>query len=267
LHVALDAANALRADRPTTGGDGLGAAAQHVLLHAVEHVPVAELEVIAVVHDAIEHYIKGEAFDIAEAYNWTIKESEYESDALRDKAFEEAPAEVEMAQQAFLQFEKWWLTVDPLLHSAEDILYSKEYNVFGTYDGDISIEGKHHPIYKDRESIRITADWKTSNASSSEEAASPEGIYYSYFIQLAVYEIIRREMGLPPADDLLCVSARKDGGFSTIFASELGLSVEDCIDWAKSVILCYRLAEKTKDALRSHAKLTDGVINNNKEEF
>lgn len=218
----------------------------------------------SVVHDAIEHFIKEEEFDIAEAYNWTIKESEFESEALRDKAWEEAPLEVEQAKQAFLQFQKWWLTVKPTLHSAEDILYSLEHNVCGTYDGDISIEGRYHPVYKDMEQVRICADWKTSNASSSKEAAAPEGVYYSYFIQLAIYEMMRREMGFPPADDLLTVSARKDGSFSLVYASELGLDVEECIDWAKAVILCYNLADKTKKALREHAEPT---IDATKEAF
>jgi len=220
----------------------------------------------SVVHDAIEHFIKGEEFDIAENYNWTIKESAFETEELRDKAWEEAPLEVEMAKTAFLQFQKWWMTATPTLHSAEDILYSLEYNVCGTYDGDLSIKREYHPKPElfEKEELRITADWKTSNASASKEAAAPEGVYYSYFIQLAIYELMRREMGFPPADDLLTVSARKDGGFSLIYASELDLTVEECIDWAKAVILCYRLADKSKGKLLAHA---EPQIDPTKEEF
>lgn len=220
----------------------------------------------SVVHDAIEHFIKNEDFDIGEAYAWTIKESEYESEALREKAMEEFDVDVAMATKAFLRFQKWWLSVNPVLHSAEDILYSKEHNICGTYDADISIPGAHHPTMKNKELVRCTTDWKTSNASSSKEAARPEGIGYDYFLQDALYEMMRRELGEEPADDLLVVSARKDGEFSLIYASECGLSVEDCIEWARCVIYCYRMAEKAKKGLLAHAE-AQPEINQEKEAF
>lgn len=207
----------------------------------------------SVVHDAIEHFIKGQDFDIAENYAWNIKECEYDSEALREKAMEEFDEDVAMATKAFLRFQKWWYTATPTLHSAEDILYSLEYNICGTYDADLSIPGIHHPTMKDKEFVRCTTDWKTSNASASKEAAAPEGVYYSYFLQDALYELMRRELGQEPADDLLVVSARKDGEFSLIYASECGLTVEECVDWARAVIFCYRIAEKTKKGLLAHA--------------
>lgn len=222
----------------------------------------------SVVHDAIEHYVLAKphnpekipvpfVFDIAENYNWLIKESEYESEAAEAKAWEQAPEEIEQAKIAFGKFCEWWDSTEPVLYGAEDLLYSKKHNVCGTYDGDLGIKREHHPVFKDdsnaAEVIRVTTDWKTSKASTSKDAASPEGVYYSYFIQLAIYELCRREMGFPPADDLLTVSARKDGGFSLVYASELGLTVQDCIDWAVAVILCYKLAKKTKKALLEHA--------------
>jgi len=144
-----------------------------------------------------------------------------------------------------------------VLYGAEDLLYSMEHNVCGTYDGDLGIPVEAHPmkdLFDGQEIVRVTADWKTSNASKSKDAASPEGVYYSYFIQLAIYELCRREMGFPPADDLLTVSARKDGGFSLVYASELGLTVQECIDWAVAVITCYRLMDKTKKGLLAHAE-------------
>ncbi len=212
----------------------------------------------SVVHDAIEHYIKNQEFDIEENYLWTIKESEFESEVLREKAMIEMPLEVEQAKKAFLQFQLWWDKSSPTLHSAEDILYSLEHNICGTYDADLTIDGK-----------RITADWKTSNASTSVEAAAPEGVYYSYFVQLGIYELMRREMELPPADDLLTVSARKDGSFSLVYASELGLSVQDCLDWAECVIKCYRLMDKSKKALLEHGKPAAEAVEviNSKGEF
>lgn len=222
----------------------------------------------SVVHDAIEHFIKGMDFDIGENYAWTIKESDYESEALREKAMEEFDEDVVMATNAFLQFQKWWLTVTPTLYGAEDILYSKVYNVCGTYDGDIGIPREHHPVAMqwDKDIIRCVADWKTSKTHKE----APEGVSYDYFIQSAIYEILRREMGFEPADDLVIVSARKDGGFSPIFASELGLTIDECVEWAKNVIFCYRMREKTLLGLKKHAELAEAQeapLNQNKEDF
>lgn len=250
-----------------------------------------------VVHDAIEHFVLANpnrevpvldkdgnpvieqdgspamelppimpsGFDIAEQYNWNIKEAfplpelgkEDQFEAERNLAFENAPADIEMANQAFAAFVEWWTTVRPVLYGAEDLLYSLQYNTCGTFDGDLGIPRDAHPCAdlfpKKKHIIRVTADWKTSNASSSESAAMPEGVNYQYFVQSAIYELMRREMGLPEADDLLIVSARKDGGFSLVYASELNLTMEDCLEWAKAVILAYRLCDKTKQGLLAHA--------------
>lgn len=228
----------------------------------------------SVVHDAIEHFIKGEDFDIAEAYMWGIKDAypipEADSGepdlwlAERTLALEDFTVDTEMAKTAFLQFVKWWTATKPVLYGAEDLLYSMEYDVCGTFDGDIGVHRQFHPVFKDDPSkpdiIRCTADWKTSNASKSPAAAMPEGVNYQYYVQSAIYEMIRREMGLEPADDLLIVSARKDGGFTLIYASELGLSVEDCIAWARSVITCFKLAKQTKEGLLAHVEVPEKVV-------
>lgn len=223
----------------------------------------------SVVHDAIEHYVLANTnnpeipniantFDIGEQYMWNIKEAITDVDSPEfQTAMENFEDETNMAKVAFEQFVKWWDETKPVLYGAEDLLYSMEHNVCGTYDGDLGIRREYHPMaemFPDKEIIRCTSDWKTSNASKSKDAASPEGVYYSYFIQLAIYEMCRREMGFPPADDLLTVSARKDGGFSLVYASELGLTVQDCIDWAVAVILCYKLMDKTKKGLLAHAE-------------
>lgn len=221
----------------------------------------------SVVHAAIEAFIKGQDYDIHEQYNWLLKESEFDTEAERELAFKESLLEVEQAKQAFLQFQKWWLTVQPELYGTEEILYSLEHDIAGTYDGDIGVPKTHHPRGHlfEKDIIRCTADWKTSNASNNKDAAAPEGVYYSYFIQSAIYEMMRREMGFEPADDLLIVSARKDGSFSLVYASELDLTIDECIEWAKCVITCYRLMDKTKQGLLAHAET--GAINHNKEAF
>jgi hypothetical protein len=201
--------------------------------------------------------IRRSIFDIGEQYMWNIKEAIEDINSPEyDKAMEAFPDDVEMAKKAFDQFVSWWNNARPTLYGAEDLLYSMDHNVCGTYDGDLGIPVEDHPmkeLFVGKEIVRVTADWKTSNASKSTGAASPEGVYYNYFIQLAIYEMCRREMGFPPADDLLTVSARKDGGFSLVYASELGLTVQECIDWAVAVITCYRLMDKTKSALLDHA--------------
>jgi hypothetical protein len=222
----------------------------------------------SVVHDAIEHYIQDEPFDIAEQYMWGIKEHDYETEAERDQALRDFEGDVEKAKLAYNRAIQWWQEMEPEVYGAEEIVYSMKYNICGTYDMHIGIKVKHHPVFagdpaRDPEGIvRITGDWKTSNASKSEAACMPEGINYQYFIQDAIYEMIRREMGKEPAEDLLVASARKDGEFTTIFASELGLTVEECIDWALSVILSYRLMEKTKKGLVAHAEASNKEASN-----
>lgn len=217
----------------------------------------------SVVHDAIEHYVLAnpnnpdrepstEMFDIAEQYMWNLKEAEYETDAAFDDAMAKFPEEVEQAKAAFAEFVKWWTETTPVLYAAEDLLYSKKHNVCGTFDGDIGVRKQFHPAGDqfDKDIIRCTADWKTSNAYGD----APEGVSYDYFAQSAIYEMMRREMGFDPADDLVIVSARKDGGFNTVFASAIGYTVEDCIAWAEAIILCYRMREQGIKGLKTHAE-------------
>lgn len=225
----------------------------------------------SVVHDAIEHYILNKPFDIKEQYMWNIKEAVFVDEGERDLKLEQFEEDTLMAEKAFLQFEKWWLIAQPILHGAEDILFSEKEMIVGTYDADLSIQVDIHPLFnqmiakgekfdevyakvKEKGFVRCTTDWKTSKASKSAGAAMPEGINYAYFIQDAIYEIMRREMGMEPADDLLVVSARKDGGFSLIFASELGLTVEDCIDAAMNVRKLFGFIDQTKKALWTRGK-------------
>lgn len=226
----------------------------------------------SVVHDAIEHYvlanpnlpepvldekgeptgkseipaIRGSGFDIGQQYMWNIKEADYETEVARDQAMADFEGDVKQASAAFEQFTAWWNTARPVLVGTEELVYSKEHNIAGTYDGLIRIDGK-----------LVLCDWKTSNASTSKAAASPEGVYYSYMIQSAIYALAHMEMGGDAIEDLLIVSARKDGGFSLVYASELGLSMADLLDWAKAVITCFQFIVKTKAALLAHAPVPE----------
>lgn len=239
----------------------------------------------SVVHDAIEHYIRELPFDIAEQYMWNIKETfpmpennddvdEFEGE--RNLALQEFEEDVKMATLAFEQFTQWWDATKPVLFGAEDLLYSLEYNVCGTYDADLGIKPEHHPradMFPGKEVIRCMTDWKTSNASKSKEAAMPEGLGYSYFIQSAIYELMKREMGQEPSDDVMLVSARKDGGFTVLFASELGFTMDELLDWARFVIKSYQFMARMKDGLWAHAPKVEAApkkpakIDGSKEAF
>lgn len=190
----------------------------------------------SIVHDAIEQYITGTPFEITVAKYKEGQEFESpEDEAAWDKT---AEAEVAMANLAFNRFKEWWEANKPEILGTEELIYSQKYDYCGTYDLHAKIAGR-----------RVRADYKTSNASSSREAAAPQGVYYDFFVQLGGYEAAAQEMGEAPSDDLLVVSARKDGSFDTIFASDVGLTVQDCVDWWHGVCAAYKYMSTTKQLL------------------
>jgi hypothetical protein len=203
----------------------------------------------SVVHDAIEHYVKGLEFDIPTKYLETIEAADFETEQLEDLALAEYGEDTWCAQLAFERFVEWWDAANIELLGAEDLIYSMKYNICGTFDGLLRVPGKGV----------VLADWKTSNASQSTSAGMPEGINYQYFIQSAIYAMAWMEMGNEKIDDLAIVSCRKDGAFTVIYASDLGLTVDDAINWAKAVIVCLRMMDKTKAALWQHG-IDSGVV-------
>lgn len=178
------------------------------------------------------------SFNIKKEYRELIETSDYVTDADRDVALAAIEEDTAKAELAFSKFCEWWAAETPELVGAEELVYSKKFRVSGTFDGLIRIGDK-----------LILADWKTSNSSKSLEAAMPEGINYQYYIQSAIYAMVWEEMGGDKIDDLLIVSCRKDGGFTALYGSDLGLDMEDCINWVRAVIICYRMADKTKSGL------------------
>lgn len=200
----------------------------------------------SVVHDAIEHHVRKdrgdegiEELDIPKVYRELIETSEYKTESERAEAIANIEKDTEKAELAFSKFVEWWAEVKPELVGAEELVYSKRFRVSGTFDGLIRVAGKG----------LVLADWKTSNASQSPEACMPEGINYQYFIQSAIYAMVWEEMGGEKIDDLLIVSARKDGGFTPLFASDIGLNMEDCVNWVRAVIVCFRMNQKVKEQL------------------
>ena len=198
----------------------------------------------SVVHDAIEHHVRKssgediEELDISATYKELIETSDYETEADKAEAIAKIEEDTEMAKLAFSKFVEWWAKEKPELIGAEELVYSKKYHVGGTFDGLIRMNGK-----------LILADWKTSKASTSKEAAMPEGINYQYYIQSAIYAMVWEEMGGDPIDDLLIVSCRKDGGFTALFGEDVGVSIQDCVNWVRAVIICYRMRDKVTTKL------------------
>lgn len=213
----------------------------------------------SVVHDAIEHHVRKSAgenveeLDIAASYKELIETSEYETEADRAIAIAAIEEDTKKAELAFSKFIEWWAKEKPELVGAEELVYSKRFHVGGTFDGLVRMNSK-----------LILADWKTSNASTSEAACMPEGINYQYFIQSAIYAMAWEEMGGDPIEDLLIVSARKDGGFTPLLASEVGLSMKDAVNWVRAVIVCYRMADKVKTVLWQRG-LDNGLVKDNKK--
>jgi len=248
-------------------GDNLKPLSREEALEVISYGSKADLrwtqkgaDIGSVVHDAIEHFVRAQdgqevdGFDIAAQYKESIETADYESDQAKAQAIEEAPNDIEQAKLAYNRFVEWWHSTKPKLLGAEDLIYSKQHNICGTFDGLLEIEGKGV----------VLADWKTSNASQSKDACMPEGVNYQYFLQSAIYAMAWMEMGNQEIDDLLIVSCRKDGGFSPIFASDLGLTVKDCINWARAVIVCLRMMDMTKEALWKHGVENGAVVEKKK---
>jgi hypothetical protein len=191
----------------------------------------------SLVHDAIEQYVLGTPFELTlERYEEGQDFGMFKDAEGRNEWLKTAPEELEMAKLAFERFKEWWAETKPTLINAEQIVYSRELGIGGAYDAILEIDGR-----------RVLVDWKTSNASVS--AGAPQGVYYSYFIQSAAYAAALMEMGEPKIDDLMVVSARKDGGFNAIFASDVGLTMEDAIKWWRAVVFAYNMMDKTKREL------------------
>lgn len=196
---------------------------------------------------SVDEYEQGQLWwDAQEAGEMTVGQEKE-----RDDWWKIAKEEVELAQVAFDSFCAWWLKVRPEVVEAELIVYSEELDYSGAFDGLFKIKPEFHPVYKDWDRpILVMEDHKTSKASKE----APEGVYYSYIWQMAAYAKAYFEMTGTLVDDFLVVSARKDGEFSTIYLSELGMTVPQAMEIWEAVVRCYRGMEKIKAALLEHAE-------------
>jgi hypothetical protein len=168
----------------------------------------------SIVHDLAEKRLQGHTF--------TIKE------------IADLPSEVALALGAF---EGFMSKAKPKTIATEQIVYSPTLGYAGTYDSILEIDGKIYLV-----------DLKTTNAGRS----APAGVYPENFLQLGAYAYAYEEQRLyekgigvtklKELDDLMIISAKKDGKLHTKTASELGLSLLDCIvAWEHVVSVYYML--------------------------
>lgn len=137
----------------------------------------------------------------------------------------------EEATNAYKAFVEWFESATPNVVNVEEVIYSESLNYAGTYDCMLEIDGK---VY--------LCDLKTTNVSRK----APNGIYAEYFIQLGAYALAHEEQRLyeeanggtklVKIDDLMVISAKKNGALDVLTSSEMGLSVAECGQKFKNVV-------------------------------
>ncbi len=135
------------------------------------------------------------------------------------------------AMNAYNAFVEWYERVLPVVVNVEEVIYSESLGYAGTYDCMLEIDGRV-----------VLCDLKTTNSSKK----APRGVYAEHFIQLGAYAFAHEEQrlyeeanggtNLRHIDDLCVISAKKNGALDIIFASELGLSVDECGDMFSKVV-------------------------------
>lgn len=169
-------------------------------------------------HALVEHYLKGVDVDLS------------------DTSTE--------AQNAYEAFVKWFEAHDVTILNVEEVIYSETYKFAGTYDCMLKVDGKTY-----------LCDLKTTNPSRK----APKGVYAENFAQLGAYASAHEEqrlfeeaMGgtnLVPIEDLMVISAKKNGKLDIVTASDVGLDVQECGDLFNSVVKLYRFNTNTTQRL------------------
>lgn len=160
---------------------------------------------------------------------------------LKGKPIQEGSEEATNAYKAFVS---WFEAETPTVVNVEEVIYSERLEYAGTYDCTLEIDGK---VY--------LCDLKTTNASK----AAPHGIYAEYFLQLGAYALAHEEQRvfeeanggtkLRKIDDLMVISAKKDGRLHVVTASELGLTVQACEEKFEEVINLHNFLSETTSKL------------------
>lgn len=156
---------------------------------------------------------------------------------------EPVPDGSEEATNAYQAFVEWFDKSKPKILGVEEVIYSKKFNYAGTYDCMLEIDGK---VY--------LCDLKTTNPSRD----APQGVYAENFIQLGAYALAHLEQrevdtDLTHIDDLMVISAKKNGVLDIVKASDLGLAVDDCSRMFRLVLGLYSFMQSTTNKLKGKA--------------
>lgn len=148
------------------------------------------------------------------------------------------------AENAFSAFMDWYTNVPIKVINVEEVIYSAEYKFAGTYDCMLEVEGK---VY--------LCDLKTTNTSRK----APKGVYAENFIQLGAYAMAHEEQRvfelanggtkLVEIEDLMVISAKKNGELDIVTASDMGLTVVECGEMMKRVVNIHQFLDYTTKKL------------------
>lgn len=153
-------------------------------------------------------------------------------------------AQPEEVVKAIDAFSNWYTGSKPEVIAVEQVVYSRTYNYVGTFDSVLKVDGQV-----------CLCDLKTTNASRE----APEGVYWSYFVQLGAYaeayeeqrqyELSHGGTNLSEIEDLLVISCKKNGSFHLKRASDVGLTVEKCRQLWSAVLQLYDAQDTVKKRL------------------
>jgi hypothetical protein len=139
------------------------------------------------------------------------------------------------ARNAYDAFRRWFDEFKPTIVDVEQVIFSQTLKYAGTFDCLLEVDG-----------VNYLCDLKTTNVSRQ----APNGVYAENFIQLGAYayaweeerkylEATGNEKQMVEIDDLMVISAKKNGKLDIVTASELGLSVQECGEMFKRVMSLY----------------------------
>jgi hypothetical protein len=142
------------------------------------------------------------------------------------------------AENAFNAFMDWYTNIPIEVINVEEVIYSQEYKFAGTYDCMLKIDGK---VY--------LCDLKTTNTSRK----APKGVYAENFVQLGAYAMAHEEQRvyeeanggtkLVKIDDLMVISAKKNGALDIVTGTDMGLNVEECGEMFKRVVNIFQFMD------------------------
>lgn len=143
------------------------------------------------------------------------------------------------AKNAYGAFVKWFEEVKPEVINVEEVIYSAEFDVPGTYDCMLRIDGK---VY--------LCDLKTTNSSRR----APNGVYAENFLQLGAYAAAHDEERIAEiketgetkklaVEGLMVISCKKNGVLDIVTNETLDVTVADCKTMWQRVVNIYTFLE------------------------